>query len=142
MSRLDQRKLKGYYIEPCEYRAARAQIERLSYLEEQISIIEAESERITNPKRIDDMVDMQRKVDLIYEALEQYVPFEDYREPVLRHIAGREQLLPLEDEFYISTSTISRWSHMFVWGWIQLNHEDWEVLKDNVGVSADYYKRR
>ena len=110
-----QQKKGGWSLEPVIYAKTVKQIQCYRFFEQIVQRYESASpDRRTEDWMTDKMM-AEQYLEAIDLGLQHYVPAQ-YREPVFSHLVDGAEYLNLEEQYFVSASTLKRYVQAFVWG--------------------------
>ena len=114
MKNFNQIKKGGFKLEPCIYAKTIKEIECYLYYKKQIAeILEKESKGLATDRDLSKRAMMQYYVKVI-DSAEKYIPL-DYRAAIKEHLIEGSGYEYLERKYYVTTSSMKRYTQAFVW---------------------------
>lgn len=110
-----QQKKGGFRLEPVIYAKTVKQIGCYRFFKQMIEDYDEASPQQRTETALMDKLVAEQYVRAIDQGLRRYVP-EEYREAVFAHLADGAEYTDLEEQYYLSTSTMKRYVQVFVWG--------------------------
>ena len=110
-----QQKKGGWNLEPVIYAKTVKQIGCYRFFQQIVKDYESASPERRKESWVMDKVVAEQYLEAIDHGLERYVPAQ-YRDAVFAHLVDGREYSDLEEQYFVSASTLKRYVQVFVWG--------------------------